>query len=364
MRPRVAPRLVACVAIGVIAVGCELSSSLASPEPAPTIWKLSGPTMGTRYAISVVGGTEQDADRLRTAVDRRLAGLNRLVSTYDPDSELSRFNASDRTGAWQKVSTETATVVAYALSVAEQSGGAFDPTVGPVVNLWGFGPGDSIDRPPSDAAIADALAAVGYAGATARASPPALRKSQAATYIDLSAVAKGYGVDAICEVVADSGYEAFMVEIGGEVRATGRKPSGAAWRIGVERADEPLRFAGGSRLQEVVPLKDRALATSGDYRNYFEHDGVRYSHTIDPRTGRPVTHAGATVSVCTETCMEADALATALLVLGPSEGYDWATERRIAALFVERTADEGLVGRATPEWVELAGTDTPGDADP
>ncbi|MEN0109441.1 MAG: FAD:protein FMN transferase [Planctomycetota bacterium] len=345
----------------LVAIGC---SSGDVSENETRVWTLSGPTMGTRYAVSLVGGDEAAAQSLKAKIDLRLAELNRRMSTYDPGSELSRFNASREAGGWFAVSGETATVVAYAVAVADQSGGAFDPTIGPVVNLWGFGPGDAVDRPPEAARIDAALAAVGYGGIETRVGPPALRKASGEAYVDLSAVAKGYGVDAVCEVVAAAGYTSFMVEIGGEVRAAGRKPNGASWRIGVERADEPLRFEGGRRLQEVVPLSDRALATSGDYRNFFEHDGVRYSHTIDPRTGRPVTHALATVSVLAETCMEADAIATALLVLGPTEGYDWAVERGVAALLVERSAEGQLRERATPAWSAALENPSPAETAP
>ena len=308
--------------------------------------------MGTRYAVSIVGGDQGRAEQLKVAIDERLAAVNRGMSTYDPDSELSRFNNSDTT-EWVDVSEETATVIAYALKLAGDSGGAYDPTVGPLVNLWGFGPGKR-DGVPTDEAVAAAGEQVGYEKVEIRATPAAARKADPAVYVDLSSVAKGYGVDAVCEVLDEAGVEAYMVEIGGEVRTRGSKPGGAPWRIGVERADQPLPGASGSqRLQEVVELTDRALATSGDYRNFFEHAGVRYSHTIDPRTGRPVAHDLATVTVFADTCMEADAFATALLVLGPTAGYDWASEREIAALFVSRNSDEQLSERTTPAWDQL-----------
>lgn len=333
-------------------VGCETAVEL---QPAVPVWSLSGPTMGTRYAVSIVGGEEAAAERLKGAIDKRLALLNRRMSTYDAESELSRFNTSE-SDDWFDVSKETAIVTAYALALANDTKGAYDPTVGPLVNLWGFGP-EGRGRIPSEESLAAASEAVGHTKVEARITPPALRKDAPDVALDLSSVAKGYGVDAVCQVLDEAGVSAFMVEIGGEVRTKGTKPGGSPWRIGVEKADEPLRSAnGGKRLQRVVELTDRALATSGDYRNYFEQDGVRYSHTIDPRTGRPVTHRLATVTVLADNCMTADAQATALLVLGPEAGYDWAKERQVAALFVTRSADGVLTERATPVWDQITET--------
>lgn len=306
--------------------------------------QFSGPTMGTRYNITCLAEAgADDAEALQQKVDARLAEINRRMSTYDPESELSQFNL--HTGDdWFEVSLETARVVAYALEVAKDSGGAFDPTVGPVVNLWGFGPGGRKNKTPTEAEIEAARALVGYQSIEARLAPPALRKTKSGVYLDLSAVAKGYASDAIAELLTDEGVAGCMVEIGGEVATRGTKPGGAAWRIGVEKPDET-----GRSIQLVVELSGDGLATSGDYRNYFESDGVRYSHTIDPTTGSPVTHDLATVTVRAASCMEADALATALLVMGRERGYDWASQRGIAALMIQRT-QRGPVEKSTPNW--------------
>ncbi len=301
--------------------------------------------MGTRYNVSVVGGTEENAARLQKLVDERLAEVNRQMSTYDPDSELSRFNASGPDG-WFAVSAETASVVESALELAEASHGAYDPTVGPLVNVWGFGPDKDRTEPPTDDEIAAAKQRVGYQAVQTRAQPPALRKTKPGVYVDLSSIAKGHGVDAVGEVLQSEGIDAYMVEIGGEVRAQGVKPGGKPWRIGVQQASaDPQR-----PLQEVIELRDKSLATSGDYYNYFEVGGVRYSHTIDPQTGRPVTHNLVTTTVLADTCRKADGLATTLLVLGPQSGYDWAVEHGVAALLVSRGADGQLVDRSTPAW--------------
>lgn len=314
--------------------------------------------MGTSYSVTLVGGARGEADHQKRAIDKRLALLNKRMSTYDAASELSRFNTSDSTD-WFQVSVETATVAQAALELAESTGGAYDPTIGPLVNLWGFGPGKRRQQPPTEEEISEAQASIGYQGVEARLDPPALKKANPEARLDLSSIAKGHGSDAIAELLAEAGYEAFMVEIGGEVRTRGAKPGGVPWRIGIEKPPAQAELV-GRKIQSVVELVDRSLATSGDYRNYFQHEGVRYSHTIDPRTGRPVTHAGATVTVLADTCRDADGLATALLVLGPSAGYDWAVDQGVAAYFVSREADETLNTRSTPAWDQL----TAGEAKP
>lgn len=313
------------------------------------VWTFSGPTMGTRYTVSVVGGTEENAERLKKLVEGSLVELNRQMSTYDPQSELSRFNASE-SDDWFSVSPETTSVTASALELAEATGGKFDPTIGPVANLWGFGPGKKRDKPPTDEEIAAAKESVGYALLEARLDPPALRKRKPSVYVELSAIAAGHGADVLAEILQAEGVENFMIDVGGELRAQGLKPGGKAWRIGIERADAGRPGSSTRPLQQVIELRDKSLATSGDYRNFFEVDGQRYSHVIDPLTGRPVTHDLATVTVLAETSRDADALGTALLVLGPTEGYDWAVEHDVAALMVSRTPDDKLVERTTPAW--------------
>ncbi len=308
----------------------------------------SGPTMGTRFSISVVSsGLNIEIRDLERTVEDLLADINRQMSTYDPLSELSRFNKYEGND-WFAVSPETAKVVKYALRVAQDTDGVFDPTVGPAVNLWGFGPDGRRRKPPSDVEIETALARIGYQHVEARLDPPALRKDIPSIYLDLSAVAKGYAVDAVTELLASKGIESSMVEIGGEVRTQGRKAGDVPWKIGIEQPDEA-----GRSVRKVLDLEDKALATSGDYRNYFEDQGVRYSHTIDPTTGRPVQHLLATVSVVTDTCMEADALATALLVMGEEKGYDWCEDHDVAALFLIRAKDDNIEERASPAFTRL-----------
>ncbi|EAQ78102.1 ApbE-like lipoprotein [Blastopirellula marina DSM 3645] len=300
--------------------------------------------MGTTYSVKLIAsGADFSTASLQKQVDERLVEINQQMSTYIPDSELSRFNQSPA-GNWFPVSQALADVVARAKEISEQSDGAFDVTVGPLVNLWSFGPDNRPEKVPSDEAIAAALANVGDAKLEVRLDPPALKKSRDALYVDLSAIAKGYGVDQIAQLVADSGAQSYMVEIGGEVRAVGRKSDGSLWRIAIEKPTP-----GARAIQEIVELSNQSLATSGDYRQHFVEDGQIYSHTIDPQTGRPLPHPPASVSVLHADCAAADAFATTLMVLGPERGYNWAEQNKLAVLFLIRGAD-GPVVRRTSLW--------------
>ena len=331
--------------LGLLCIG--LLPSCSGEQPAE-LYSFAGPTMGTRYAVSIAAGTQAgnwppDVPEVQRQVDQRLSEINRLMSTYDPNSELSRFNRLDSQD-WFRVSSETVEVVASALKIAERTSGAFDPTVGPLVNLWGFGPDWRREEPPNDEQIAEALQRVGYRHIEVRRNPPALRKAIPEVYLDLSAIAKGYAADEVSELMAESGYDDSMVEIGGEVRTRGHKARGLPWRIGVEKPGRD-----GRGVQAAVPLVDSGMATSGDYRNFFEHEGVRYSHTIDPTTGRPVRHRLAAVAIVAPACIEADALATAVLVMGEAKGYDWCMKQEVAAMLLVREGEK-IIERITPAF--------------
>jgi len=310
--------------------------------------------MGTTFRVRAVLPEEALAEEVGQRITDCLASVNQAMSTFLSDSEISRFNDSTETGKWFPVSPEFAQVVTYSLELAAESGGAFDPTIGPVVDLWGFGSGGFGPggfgtegpkfHPPTDKQLAAARQGVGFQKVEARLDPPAIQKSVGGVRLNLSAVAKGYGVDAVGEQLTRAGCAAYMVEIGGEVRTRGHKPNGQSWKIGIEQAD-PNRKG----YRRIVALSDQAMATSGDYRNFFEHEGKRFSHSIDPMTGRPVEHSLATVTVRAPTCMEADALATAILVLGPDRGFAWAEKREIAALLVDRQGDD-FHEQATEAW--------------
>lgn len=278
--------------------------------------------MGTTYVIEADCANGIPTEQ----IERVLARVNRLMSTYDPGSELSRFNRLP-VGVPMAVSPETVDVVAAARRVADETGGAFDPTVAPLVALWGFG-ADAAGDPPTEVELRAAAETVDYRRVEHGHAPPSLRKLAPVT-LDLSAIAKGYAVDRLAKVLDESGCVAYLVELGGEIRVKGTAPGGGVWRIGV---DAPT--AGG--FASTIALRRGALATSGDYRQYRELDGERLSHIIDPRTGRPIRHGVASVTVVTDQAMFADAYATALLVMGEDEGRRFAQDRGLAALFIVR----------------------------
>jgi len=341
---RTAGRLLAAIAAALLT---ELLASCDS-QPDHDLLALTGSTMGTTYSVQVVDpppGT--DLAGLRRRIDAALELVNDQMSTYRPESELSRFNAAATTD-WTPVSAALATTVAAAKHIGAASGGALDVTVGPLVNLWGFGPARSDDDVPAPEEIAAALARTGLDKLEVRLDPPALRKTQPDVYVDLSSIAKGYGVDRVAAVLAAAGIDDLLVEIGGELYGRGLNARGEPWRIAVERPQSV-----GRRVLRVVPLRALGMATSGDYRNFFELDGVRYSHSIDPSTGWPVRHDLASVTVLADNAMEADGWATALLVLGPQRGPALARSLNLAALFIERHPDDRLEVHTTAAFDRL-----------
>lgn len=292
---------------------------------------LRGKTMGTSYVVKLASAQAQDERSmalLQREIDQLLALLNRSMSTYDPRSELSRFNQSASTG-WTPASPDLTAVLHEALQVSALSEGAFDPTVGPLVNLWGFGPDRRAPAVPSRVSLDATRKRVGYHYLQVRPDERLIRKTRAAAYVDLSGIAKGYGVDRVAALIEARGSKDYLVEIGGEIRCRGRNAGGQAWQIAIEQPR-----AGGRYVQRVIDLSGQALATSGDYRQFFEHQGRRYSHMIDPLSGLPAGHGLASVSVLSPSTMQADALATALQVLGPERGYQLAERHDLEALFI------------------------------
>lgn len=293
---------------------------------------LSGPTMGSAYTVRIAQGAAAD-QALRALVETALAEVDAAMSSYRPDSELARFNAS-RSGEWFPASALLAETVARSLRLAELTGGAFDITLAPVVQLWGFGPAAPLTQPPDDERITAQRKLTGLHRLQVRQAPPALRKQLPELRLDLDGIAPGEAVDLIAARLDAAGFHDYMVEVGGEVRAQGRNSAGTPWRIGIEQPDERGRAVG-----RVLSIDGMSVSTSGDYRDYFEAGGRRYGHTIDPATGRPVAHAVASVTVLRPLAAEADALATALSVLGVDAGWDLAEAQGWPALFIERTAD-------------------------
>jgi thiamine biosynthesis lipoprotein len=305
--------------------------------------------MGTTFTVKVVAEnlTEANQIRLQRLIEDELRAVNGKMSHYLEDSELSQFNRSRETTPFV-ISQSTLEVFRHAAEVSALTGGAFDITAGPLVNVWGFGPEGHAETLPSDAEIARALERSGYDKLEIDEESATVRKTQPDLYCDLSAIAKGYGVDRVAESLERDGLANFMVEVGGEVRTSGTNDSGNAWRIAIE---QPV--PGRRAIQRIVPLSDLAMATSGGYRNFYDVDGAHFSHMIDPRTGRPISHRLASVSVVDELSVRADALATGLFVLGPEEGYRLAVHRDIAALFLIEEEGGELQELATPAFERL-----------
>lgn len=297
-------------------------------------YRLSGPTMGTRFSVAVATAGDFDRERLQAGIQATLDDVDRLMSTYRPDAELAMFNRATTTD-WFPVSARLCHAVDHALRLSELSGGAFDITVGSLVDLWGFGPAGSRTEPPDGESIEDARAASGFRKLHADCARPALRKDIAGIHADLSGYAKGFAVDEIAALLDASGIENYLAEIGGELRARGHNVNGDKWRIAIEKPD----FRGGD-AETIIRIGDLAVATSGDYRNFFEYEGRRYSHAIDPRTGRPVAHELASVTVLAESAAYADGMATALLILGPVAGPEFAETHGVAAHFLLRRNGE------------------------
>lgn len=289
--------------------------------------RLSGRTMGTTWTVACRIPPGETPASLSSLIQKELDRTSSLMSTYDPASEISRFNSFRSTG-WFSISADTARVVAIAQEISLLSGGMFDVTVAPLVDRWGFGP-EKVRSLPSDREIKDIRRRVGFRHLSVRSVPPALRKGIPDLRIDLSAVAKGYGVDRVAALLRERGIESFMVEVGGEVVTRGTKPDGSPWLIGIERP-----IPGERVIYGTVTPGDGAVATSGNYRNFLIEKGERYGHVISPSTGYPVRNRVASVTVVDQTCLRADGLATALLVLGEERGVRLAEERGVAALFL------------------------------
>ena len=323
------------------------------PEPSPpveveTVWELAGKAMGTGYIVKVIPGDnvpETEAPVVAKAADAAIQRVNQYLSTYSDTSEISVFNRMRSTES-VKISADFSTVLTASLSLFEKTGGAFDVTVGPLVNLWGFGPGDK-DKVPTEQEIADARSRMGSQLLKLSDSDTRLAKTKESVYVDLSAIAKGYGVDQMGAAIRSQGYDRFLVEVGGEVLVSGAGPNGKAWTIGLERPD-----GGAQDIETTIQLKG-ALATSGNYRNFRKVNGVRIGHTIDPRTGGFVTHETASVSVVMPSCMEADGWATSMMVLGEKEGLAVAEKYGVAARFLVADGEDGFVAVASSQWNTL-----------
>ena len=318
---------------------------LACTGDAPVAITLSGSTMGTQFNVTII---DDGIDRagLQDAIVAELDGIEQMMSTYRLGSEISAFNREPSTD-WIPVSPAFCKSVEQAQAISDLTAGAFDITVAPLVNLWGFGPDGIVTEPPSETMIRQELAAVGYAHLQTDCTVPALRKDVAELQLDMSAFGKGLAADWVAGALDESGVVNYLVEIGGEIRLRGHNSRHEDWAIGIEAPLPEQR-----KPHAVVHLTDAAMATSGDYRNFFEAAGQRFSHTIDTRTGKPVTHALASVTVVDAIGHRADALATALLVMGPDAGMRLAIDHGLAVLFLIRT-DAGIVEQMSPAFGAL-----------
>lgn len=299
---------------------------------------LTGPTMGTQYHVTAFVKKDMDINSLHAGIIERLAEVNAVASTYQKDSELSLLNkqASEQTQYPMSVaiSAELQTLLVASEQVYQESQGAFDISVGPLVNRWGFGPDDKAGV-PSEQEISELKSSIGQDALVIEEGKLTLNAKRT---LDLSAIAKGWGVDVVGEYLEQQGVNSYLIDIGGEVRAKGLKEDNEKWRVAIERPTAKVGDA--KKVQLVLGLKNQSLATSGDYRNYFEDKGRRYSHTINPQTGYPVTHGLASVSVIYENCMLADAYATAISVLGPEKGLEFAKNNELAVYLIVRVGDK------------------------
>jgi len=307
---------------------------------------INGLTMGTTFMIKIVysrGTMEPSAlTEIEERINDLLKDINHRMSTYEADSELSRFNRFQDT-TWFDVSDDMMTVIRSGLEISDKSQGAFDLTVGPLVNLWGFGSDNPGAEFPAEEKIRKEKLRIGYYHLKIRQDPPAVKKDRTDIYCDLAAIAKGYAVDRVSGLLDEKNLDNFLVEIGGEIRTKGKNQKNRPWKIGIASPDDPQGIYG------VVDVSNSALATSGDYRNFFERDGIRYSHTIDPHTGFPIRHNLASVTVIDPSCMIADAMATAISVLGPEKGYELAVRENLAIYMIVRDKD-GFLDKMTPQF--------------
>lgn len=301
------------------------------------LYTYEGSTMGTYFSVKYVLAEGQQKKynslEIEKQIDTILIKVNRQMSIFDKDSEISKFNQYRNT-EWFAVSDDLFLVIKTALQVSQESGGAFDVTVGPLVNLWGFGPEDKPYKVPTDDEIKDKMKLIGWNKLEVSDNTKEIRKNIPEFYLDLAAIAKGFGVDKIAEYFDSIGIKNYLVEIGGEVRTAGKNQSGEIWKVGIATPDEI------STIEKIIQLENISVATSGDYWNYFEENGIRYSHTIDPSTGRPITHKLASVSVVHKSCMLADAYATAINVLGPDKGFELAEKLNLSVFFIIRSENK------------------------
>lgn len=330
-------RPVIVVALAAALTGCLFQDKLET---------FAGPTMGSTYTVKYVAHADVPArEQLQREIETILADIDQQMSTYRSDSDIEVFNALPA-GACKSMPAGILELVEAGQRLSDDSDGAFDLTVEPLLNLWGFGPQGRGEVVPTAEQIADTMQRVGQRHL--RIDGEQLCKD-AAVEVDFNSIAAGYAVDKVSASLEAAGVQSYLVEITGELRAEGRKPDGSAWRVAIEAPRDNERVA-----QRIIELDGLGVSTSGDYRNYFERDGKRYSHTLDPLSGAPIEHRLAAVTVVDKSTLRADGLSTLLMVLGPERGMAYATQRDIAAFFVIHEGQE-FISKSTEAFDELFG---------
>jgi len=333
---------------GIVGALLALSAACGSPPVSRPIVEFGGPTMGATWSVKVVAEAMTDEERgsLQRVIQATVSGIERLMSTWDPASELSRFNTSTSLDPFP-VAPETFEAFRWAATLWAETGGAMDPTVGPLIDAWGFGANRTV-TPPDDATVERLRSDVGMTLVELDPAGAWVRKRRPGVQCSFSAFVPGWAADRIATQLVTRGYTDFLVDVGGELVARGRNGEGSTWQVAIERPQ-----ADGRSVERVVPLENVAVSTSGDYRNFRELAGGRLPHILDPRTGRPVRHALASASVLAGEAVRADALSTALMVMGPDEAMAFAGARGLAVLLLVRTEDGRLEERMSPGFPKV-----------
>ncbi|HDG1692063.1 TPA: FAD:protein FMN transferase ApbE [Kluyvera georgiana] len=333
----------ALLSVVILLTGCDNASAPATPKAAVTV--LEGKTMGTFWRVSVVGVDKSRAEELRTKVQTQLDGDDRLLSTWKNDSALMRFNHSRSTTPWP-VNEAMADIVTESLRIGRKTQGAMDITVGPLVNLWGFGPDKQPVSTPTQAQIDAAKARTGLDKLTVinRADRQYLQKSIPDLYVDLSTVGEGYAADHLARLMTEEGISRYLVSVGGALVSRGMNADGQPWRVAIQKPTDRE-----NAVQAIVDINGHGISTSGSYRNYYELDGKRISHVIDPQTGRPITHKLVSVTVIAPTALEADAWDTGLMVLGTEKAQQVVREQGLAVYMIMKEGD-GFTTWMSPQF--------------